>query len=110
MTKPRRKKASRPHWTEADARRLLDELERSGMGLWRFARELRIVPQRLAWWRKRLRDRTQASTAIVLAPATIMEPRGGGLVVRLPNAVGIELGDASPAWVASLIGALLEST
>lgn len=110
MTKPRRKKASRPHWTEEDARRLLDELERSGMGLWPFARERGIVPQRLSWWRKRLRDRARASTAIVLAPAAIVEPRGGGIVVRLPNAVAIDLGDASPAWVASLIGELLEST
>jgi hypothetical protein len=49
---------SRQQWTEADARRVLADWERSGITLEAFARSRGLVPQRLAWWRKRLRAAT----------------------------------------------------
>ena len=42
--------SSRPHWTEADARGVLAEWERSGKTLEAFARSRGLVSQRLAWW------------------------------------------------------------
>jgi transposase-like protein len=59
----------RRHWTEADARRVLAEWERSGDSLEAFARSRGLVPERLAWWRKRLRAaRPQTTTALTFIP------------------------------------------
>ena len=41
-------------WSEAVARRLLDEWAKSGESLAAFARRRGFLPQRLSWWSKRL--------------------------------------------------------
>jgi transposase-like protein len=95
----------RRHWTEADARRVLAEWERSGDSLEAFARSRGLVPQRLAWWRKRLRAaRPQTTTALTFIPAAVI---GAAIahpaaVIRLPNGMVIELEGVSPTWVAAL--------
>jgi hypothetical protein len=64
----------RPHWTEADARRVLADWERSDDSLEAFARSRGLVPQRLAWWRNRLRGpRPEASAALTLVPAVVID-------------------------------------
>jgi len=61
---------SRSRWTEADARRVLDEWQRTGGTLEAFARSRGLVPQRVAWWRNRLRDqRSVVPAEITFAPA-----------------------------------------
>jgi transposase-like protein len=103
--------ASRRHWTEADARRVLDDWERSGGTLEAFARSRGLVPQRLWWWRKRLRDRSATSTGLTLLPATVIgaEQADPAAVIRLPNGVAIELTAAPPDWVAALARELARS-
>jgi hypothetical protein len=74
MAKRRSSPSRRTHWTESDARRVLAEWERSGHTLEAFARSRSLVPQRLAWWRKRLRtSRLETSAALTLVPATVID-------------------------------------
>ena len=42
-------------WSEVEARGFLEALNRSGMSLQQFAIERGIVPQRLRWWKGRLK-------------------------------------------------------
>ena len=102
----------RRHWTEADARRVLTEWERSGHSLEAFARSRGLVPQRLAWWRKRLRaTRPEASTALTFVRATVIGAATvvSAAVIRLPHGVVIEIDGVSPAWVAALARELARS-
>ena len=113
----------RTFWTRAEAEQVLDEWATSGESLTAFARGRGIVPQRLAWWRKRLaiapcRSETASKgsgalarfipvavrpvalqTASAEAMATV--ELGGGLRVALRTLDG-----DSAAWVASLVKAL----
>jgi transposase-like protein len=106
-------RSRRPHWTEADARRVLADWERSGDSLEAFARSRGLVPQRLAWWRKRLRAaRPEASTTLTLVPATVTGAATAtpSAVIRLPNGIAIEVDGVSPAWVAAIARELARST
>jgi len=103
---------SRQQWTEADARRVLADWNGSGMTLEAFARSRRLVPQRIAWWRNRLRDRRPAVPAeITFVPAAVIgaEPAEPAAVIRLPHGVAIELSGASANWVAALARELARS-
>ena len=102
----------RPHWTEADARRVLADWERSGETLEAFARSRGLVPQRLAWWRKRLRVAgPETSTALTFAPAAVIGAAAAApaAAIRLPHGIVIEVDGVSPAWVAALACALARS-
>jgi|SRR5580658_3508129 hypothetical protein len=44
------------HWTEDQARAALEELAQSGVSIAKFAEMKRVSVQRLAYWRKRLRE------------------------------------------------------
>lgn len=94
-------------WTEEEARVVLDQWRESGESLAEFARKRGLGAQRLYWWRKRLSGRARSTALISFVPAKVVskvEASGGlGVVVRLPNEVSVDLGDASPAWVAELI-------
>jgi hypothetical protein len=102
----------RRHWTEAEARRVLADWERSGDSLEAFARSRGLVPQRLAWWKKRLRTpRPETSTALTFIPAAVI---GAGTadpaaVIRLSHGIVIEIDGASPAWVAAFARELARS-
>lgn len=103
------------HWTEADARRVLADWERSGDTLEAFARSRGLVPQRLAWWRKRLHiARRDVSAALTLVPATVIGAApaisaGPTATIRLSNGITIELDGASPTWIAALARELARS-
>lgn len=102
-------------WTEADARRVLANWERSGDSLEAYARSRGLVPQRLAWWRKRLRtSRPETSTAVTFVPAAVIgvAPTSAATataVIRLADGTVIEIDGASPAWVAALARELARS-
>jgi hypothetical protein len=99
-------------WTEEDARFVLDHWRQSGDSLAEFARKRGLCAARLYWWRKRLGERS--TTLISLVPAQVTGEVGAsgglGVVVRLPSGVSMELGDASPTWVAELIRELERPT
>jgi hypothetical protein len=102
----------RTQWTEGDARRVLAAWERSGDTLEAFARSRGLVPQRLAWWRKRLRaPRAEASTALTFVPAAVIgaTPVAPTAMIRLPHGIAIELDGASPTWIAALARELARS-
>src|SRR3954463_2343261 len=103
--------ARRTHGTEADARGVLAEWEHSGKSLEAFARSRGLVPQRLAWWRKRLRAARPESTARPSAPARGLAAAAAdpAAVIRLPHGVVIEIDGVSPAWVAALTRELARS-
>ncbi len=115
MAKRRSSPSRSTHWTESDARRVLAEWEGSGKSLEAFARSRGLVPQRLAWWRKRLRtSRSEASAALTLVPATVVDAiavasTGPAAMIRLPHGIVIELEGASPSWVAALARELARS-
>ena|SRR6185436_17458568 len=103
-------RASRRQWTEADARRVLDDWERTGGSLEAFARSRGLVPQRIWWWRKRLRDRAATRTALTLVPATVIGvPTDPAAVIRLQHGIAIELTTVSPDWIAALARELSRS-
>ena len=103
----------RRHWNEADARRVLAELDASGEPLKTFARTRGLVPQRLEWWRKRLRSSPiTGPVALTLVPAVVRaEPLAAATaVIRLADGTRIELAAVSPAWIAALAHALARPT
>lgn len=53
-------RATNRHWSEEEARQVLSEAEREGRSLTELARELRVSPQKLYWWRRRLREDEKA--------------------------------------------------
>jgi len=116
MAKRRSAAPRRTHWTEADARRVLAEWEGSGKTLEAFARSRGLVPQRLAWWRKRLRvARPETNTALTFVPAAVIgaaptTTATPTAALRLPHGMVIEIDGVSPAWVAALARELARST
>jgi hypothetical protein len=105
--------ASDRRWSEADARVLLADWQRSGLPMAAFARRHGFNAQRLAWWRKRLSDSLRQASLVpagAFVPATIIDaPRpsaGATARVRLPRGVVVELTEVTAAWVASLAAAL----
>jgi hypothetical protein len=99
----------RTQWTRTDAERVLDEWQRSGDTLEAFARARGLVPQRIAWWRKRLGvPRSTKTTALTLVPATVISTDPVA-VLRLPGDVVVELSSMSPSWIDSLARELARS-
>lgn len=115
MAKRRSSPSRSTHWTEADARRVLADWQRSGNTLEAFARSRGLVPQRLGWWKKRLGiSRGPAGSPLTLVPAAVIsvDPSaavGRAVMIRLPHGIVIELESASPAWIAALARELVRS-
>jgi transposase-like protein len=53
------------HWTEDDARQVLARGEREGKSITTLAREEGVSPQRLYWWKKRLRGESRSTSSFV---------------------------------------------
>jgi hypothetical protein len=60
-------------WTEIEARSVLEEWKRSGVGVEKFARSRGLVPQRLWWWKKKLGFGKASSPPPALVPVRITE-------------------------------------
>ena len=98
------------HWSEGDARRVLEQWRKSGESVSAFARTIGVVPQRLFWWRRRL-----AADAEVTAPrfvpvvANAVQPRSASevaLVLTTRGGTRIEVRDvdaSTAAWVVAVL-------
>jgi transposase-like protein len=101
-------------WTPADARRVLEAIARSGDSTAGFAREHGLSPERIRWWRQRLREdggRANPSPDIEFAPVVVTGIGGAAVVVRVGE-IGIEVGDPSRVtveWIAALVDAMRRS-
>jgi hypothetical protein len=106
-----RKRLSDPAgtWTDNDARTLLEEWRQSSDSIAAFARRRNVSAWRLYAWRTKLR--TTAATprvapALSLVPASIVAVSGTTLTLRLPGEVSIDVANATPSWVATLVAEL----
>jgi transposase-like protein len=64
------------HCTEDDARQVLARGEREGKSITTLAREQGVSPQRLYWWKKRLRgDGPSSMKALPWSPVPASRPR-----------------------------------
>jgi hypothetical protein len=98
-------------WTEADARRVLDEWRQSGQSIAAFARERHMSAPRLYWWRKRLPTSLVGAPLVSLVPAKIVaRSEAVAIVIRMPSGVAIEVASASPRWIAAIITELERSS
>lgn len=64
-------------WTEVEARSVLGAWKRSGMSVDAFARSRGLVPQRVHFWKKKLRYDAveEKSRALALLPVRVTEAR-----------------------------------
>ena len=109
MPKPRVPYQRSRQWNEEQAREVLEEWKRSGETLAAFSRKRGFVPERLYIWRKRFAAELSAPTrALSLVPATVVST-DAEVVVRLRDGVVIEVANASPRWVASMVTELTRS-
>jgi len=96
-------------WSEDEAREILAAWEKSGESGAAFARSLRVDPQRLFWWKRRLSGTSAPGgfAPVVIAPPT---PTGASVVVTVRGADRFievhEVNGATAAWVAALLGRL----
>ena len=94
-------------WNDDEARLVLDEWRRTGGSIAAFARQRGVTAARLYWWKKRLAATPAAAPAptVSLVPASIIT-EGAALMIRLPGGVAIEIANASPSWVATVVAEL----
>ena len=99
-------------WTDDHARTLLEEWQRSGDTIAAFARRHSVSAWRLYSWRKKLRAtaKSRAAPALSLVPASIVEIRSTTLTLKLPGEVSIDVANASPSWVATLVAELTRTS
>ena len=95
-------------WTDDEARTVLEEWQRSGDTIAEFARRHSVSAWRLYSWRTKLRKTAKSRTAptLSLVPASIVAVSGATLTLRLPGEVSIDVANASPSWVATLVAEL----
>lgn len=107
-------------WTEDDARRLLAQWRQGGGSLASFARERGMSAPRLYWWRRRLRAAEPAAAGKALVPARVLPiarlsgsagaETAAAIVLHVPGGIELEISNASPTWVASLMTELARSS
>ncbi len=93
MSTPSRSPFHRSRWTEQDARRVLDALERSGKSVREFAEAHGLDPQRLWSWRRRVAggDATTFRELIVRPSAAAPVEEGAPFEIRLSSGVVIRV-------------------
>ena len=72
-------------WSEVEARGILEAWHRSGATMESFAKQRGIVPQRLRWWRYRLKQMADKGAPPALMPVQLKAPapRGEPVTVLL---------------------------
>ena len=99
-------------WSEADARVVIEALERSGEPVTAFARRHGLDKQRIYQWRSRLsdeaRDREEQTEHLSFAPVVVTGlGRAPAVVVRIGE-LEVEVHDpqkVDPSWITQLIAA-----
>ena len=112
---------NRRPWTESEARFVLEACAGSGEALVTFARRMKLVPQRLQWWQKRLEQPASEvgsppEEAPVFVPMVVRAEPVDGLpdksaAVLVSGGVRVEVRELdakSAAWVATIAKALQE--
>jgi hypothetical protein len=104
-------------WTEVEARGVLAAWKRGGQSLEGYARSRGLVPQRLHWWKKKLRFGTAAdkSRAFALLPVRVAESetgarRGEPVTVLLRSGHMVKVGRDFDESAFARVVALLERT
>jgi hypothetical protein len=102
-------------WTEIEARGVLEAWKKSGQSLEGYARSRGLVPQRLHWWKQKLRFGATAdkSRAVALLPVRVAEPetgarRGEPVTVLLRSGHMIKVGRDFDEHAFARVVALLE--
>jgi transposase-like protein len=101
-------------WTDAEAARALAACAASGQSAAQFARRYNLTAGKLYWWRKRLAERSTASSRL-LPVSVVSGDRGnaGGnappRVVLTDGRLRLEIEGISPEWVAALIRLVREN-
>jgi hypothetical protein len=112
-------------WTKNEAQQHLKEWQASGKPLSTFARERGLNGKRLAWWKKRLEERSGSLESVSSPPSTLAEARlvpavvlglseerpaaPAAVTVHAPGGVVVEVRDAAlvPAeWLAVVVTCL----
>jgi hypothetical protein len=104
-------------WTEIEARGVLEAWKKSGQSLEGYARSRGLVPQRLHWWKKKLRFgvAVDKSRAVALLPVRVAEAdtgarRGEPVTVLLRSGHMIKVGRDFDESAFARVVALLERT
>jgi hypothetical protein len=101
-------------WTEIEARGVLEAWKKSGQSLEGYARSRGLVPQRLHWWKQKLRFGAVAdkSRAVALLPVRVKESResrrGEPVTVLLRSGHMIKVGHDFDESAFARVVALLE--
>jgi len=98
-------------WTEVEARGVLEAWKRSGVGLERYARSRGLVPQRLYWWKRKLRfgeSRAPSLLPVRVAEARIETRRGEPVTVLLRSGHMLKVGRDFDESAFARVVALLE--
>jgi hypothetical protein len=112
MKSTNRRAATSGVWNEKEARKVLAAWRASGETLAAFARSRGLVPQRLAWWRKRLALPVRDEVPGVVSPPAFVPvtvraaDREAAAVVEIAEGVRVELrtlDDASATWLATVL-------
>ena len=97
------------YWRETQARRVLRWWSDSGLSASGFARTHGLNPQRLLWWRKRLKSSEETALAPLTFIPAVVTAGAAATVVRLPGGVAVELADVAAvptSWIAALAAEL----
>ncbi len=100
------------HWSEVEARGVLESWRRSGLPLERFARQRGFVPQRLRWWRRKLerQDHQPGRAALLPVRVSVDVPRGEPVTVLLRTGHVIKVPRGFDEDAFSRVVALLEGS
>jgi transposase-like protein len=95
MVKGRKSRDRR--WTPDEARAILEEVERRGISVKRFARERGLGEERLYRWKRRLARRpSRAAVRPVFTEVTVGPSAPGATIeIELPGGIGVRVGGAS---------------
>ncbi len=108
--------AHRGQWSEHEARGVLSAWRRSGQSIERFAKERGIVPQRIRWWKAKLKGsstalvRSQSPLALLPVQVTESAPtkRGEPVAVYLRSGHILKVGRGFDEEAFARVVAILE--
>ena len=110
--------AHRGHWSEHEARGVLNAWRRSGLSIERFAKERSLVPQRIRWWKAKLEGKTTAvvrsESSLALLPVQVKESvapkRGEPVAVYLRSGHIVKVGRGFDEEAFARVVAVLEGS
>ena len=83
--------AKRTRWTPAQARRVVDDFQRSGLTVAEYARRRELHPKRIREWRKRFEDEATIEAPRMVELITVAPPTPCVLKLCCPSGHVIEV-------------------